>query len=234
MLSPSWSTTVCCLLYGDYPELAYRCLRPISELYNKGVQVRISCNEISDATRAHIDKLLPKSKNLIVTENKPQIYKYPAMRELFWDFGPIVTDYVMWFDDDSYINSPDPASWLTGVEKFMEENMADMAGSLYCIPTTPRQKEWRRLHCSWFSESSYTNKTTIATGGWWIIRTDIIKKYNWPHPMLRHRGGDVLLGDLMKHQSLRLKKFNNQIAINADEKGKESASKRRGHDEPPV
>ena len=234
-LRPSrWSTTVCCLLYGDYPELAYRCLKPISELYNNGVPVRISCNEISDRTRSVIKKLFEKPERLITLENNPQIYKYPAMRELLWKTDPITTDYVMWFDDDSYIKDPSPVKWLTEVENFMVETMADMIGSLYQVISFPKQNEWRRLHCSWFKPSMVSNRTLFATGGWWSIKSSLLSKYDWPHKDLKHRGGDVLLGELIKHEGLRLKKFNKGIAINADENGKESASKRRGYDEPPI
>ena len=227
------STTVCCLLYGDYPKLAYRCLKPISELYKSGVQVRLACNEISDATKSVISELLPPTDNLIIVNNNPQIFKYPAMRTLF-SCEPIKTKYVMWFDDDSYIKDTNPVKWLSSVESFMESSSADMIGSVYYVGITSKQNEWRRLHCSWFKPALSSNKTMFATGGWWTIKSCIIKKYDWPHKALKHRGGDVLLGDLIKHESLILKKYNNGVAINADENGKESASKRRGYDEKPI
>lgn len=226
-------TTICCLLYGDYPKLAERCLTPISKLYSTGAQVRIGCNDISKATESVISSLFSISDNLTVIKATPQMYKYPMMRALF-NIKPIDTDYAMWFDDDSYIKSNNPIKWLEHVESSMVTNSADMLGSIYCIPTSIRQKEWRRLHCSWFKDHLYTNKTTFATGGWWTIKSKILSKYDWPHPLLKHRGGDVLLGDLIKHESLKLVKFNDGVAINADENGKESASKRRGFDESPV
>ena len=225
------STTVCCLLYGDYPKLAYRCLKPISELYHKGTEVRLACNEVSDATSKVISDLFADSLKYL--KYNPQIYKYPAMRELF-KLKPLNTDYVMWFDDDSYITNSDPVKWLYDVETFMKNTGADMAGSLYQVYSTPRQIEWRRLHCPWFKQNKASNKTKFATGGWWIIKAGIINKYNWPHTDLKHRGGDVLLGELMLHESLKLVNYKSGIAINADESGKESASKRRGYDEKPI
>ena len=227
------NTTICCLLYGDYPKLAERCLRPISKLYSIGAQVRLGCNEVSKNTESVISSLFPLSDNLTIIKADPQIYKYPMMRALF-NAKRIDTDFVMWFDDDSYIKAGDPIKWLQHVESSMLTNKADMLGSIYCIPTTPRQKEWRRLHCSWFKENLYSNKSTFATGGWWTIKSSILNKFDWPHPLLKHRGGDVLMGDLLKHQSFNLFKFNEGVAINADENGKESASKRRGFDESPV
>lgn len=67
-----------------------------------------------------------------------------------------------------------------------------------------------------------------------MIKTKVLADYGWPHPQLRHRGGDVLLGELIRHQGLKLINFKSGVAINADELGKESASKRRGYDEPPI
>jgi hypothetical protein len=52
--------------------------------------------------------------------------------------------------------------------------------------------------------------------------------------MLKHRGGDVLLGELMSHAGLKLVRYNTGIGINSDSEGKESQSKRRGYDEPPI
>ena len=76
-------TTICCLLYGDYPKLAERCLTPISKLYSTGAQVRIGCNDISKATESVISSLFSISDNLTVIKATPQMYKYPMMRALF-------------------------------------------------------------------------------------------------------------------------------------------------------
>ena len=228
-------TTVCCLLYGDYPRLAERCLAPLSKLYKHGVDVRIGCNEISVATESVISTLFnaPSDRLKIVSEN-PQIFKYPMMRRLF-SHSPIESKYITWFDDDSYIKDACPLEWLARLESFMESTNADMAGSVYTMPVLPGQSEWRRLHCEWFIDRKRDhNYTKFATGGWWCIKTDVIKRYDWPHKLLKHRGGDVLLGELIFQQNLNLVRYKEGVAINADADGKESASKRRGYDEAPA
>lgn len=227
------STTVCCLLYGDFPELANRCLKPISKLLSYGVQVRAGCNEVSTAVKGIVETLLPASLGAKVCYESPQIFKYPMMSKLF-KLGPIDTDYVMWFDDDSYITQDDPVQWLKDLESFMKSSSADMAGATYVVSTIGSQEEWRRLHCSWYNNNNANRQSKFATGGWWIIKSSIINKYGWPHPMLKHRGGDVLLGELIRSQGLKLINYKKGVAINADDKGKESASKRRGYDEPPI
>lgn len=227
------NTTICCLLYGDYPKLADRCLRPVSELYRNSASIRLGCNEVSDSTNQIISDLFPSSDNLMILKAAPQIYKYPMM-ELLFRSKPLDTEFVMWFDDDSYITDPSPVEWLARLEALMRSEDADMAGSIYHIPAMPHQNEWRRLHCSWFNSAKESKRTTFATGGWWMIRTKVLMDYGWPHCDLKHRGGDVLLGELIKHQSLKLINFKSGVAINADALGKESASKRRGYDEPPI
>jgi hypothetical protein len=169
----------------------------------------------------------------MILKATPQIYKYPMM-ELLFRSKPLDTEFVMWFDDDSYITDPNPVEWLKKLEDLMRSEDADMAGSIYHIPTMPNQNEWRRLHCSWFNTAKESRRTTFATGGWWMIRTKVLMDYGWPHCDLKHRGGDVLLGELIKHQNLKLINFKSGVAINADALGKESASKRRGYDEPPI
>lgn len=227
------SVTICCLLYGNYPKLANRCLKPISELYKHGIEVRLGCNEVSAETKQIIKELLPPSERLTIIDHSPQVYKYPMMRELF-NVKPISSDKVMWFDDDSYITDQSPVSWLKSVESFMADERADMVGAVYYLPSSKSQKEWRRLHCSWFKPDMHSHVASFATGGWWTVKASIISKYDWPHPMLRHRGGDVLFGELIRHEGLRLVKYRKGVAINADDSGKESASPRRGYDEPPI
>lgn len=229
------STTVCCLLYGDYPLLAERCLWPLSKLYKQGIDIRLGCNDISKRTGDVIKSLFdPPNANLSLIIESPQIFKYPMMRRLF-EVAPIKTKYVTWFDDDSYITDACPVVWLNKLESFMDSSGADMAGSVYTMPVLPGQDQWRRLHCDWFTDRKREhNYTKFATGGWWTLKTDIIRRYDWPHKSLKHRGGDVLLGELLFQQDLNLIRYKDGVAINADANGKESASKRRGYDEPPI
>ena len=229
-------TTVCALLYGDYPELALRCLGPLAELVHGGrIELRIGANAISARTEEIISHLaLGPSVFSRAPEN---IKKYPMMRRLlaFGTEKAISMPYAMWFDDDSYVKDLDRKAWLKRVEKSMET--ADMIGSRYRIPLTDSQCRWIR------SQAWYTGKEVLPgprtpawflTGGWWTIRTEVLRRFDWPIPELLHRGGDVMLGQLLHQQGLRMSQFNSGVAINADEKGKESAAKRRGFDSPPI
>ena len=163
------------------------------------------------------------------------LFKYPMMRRLLYDFEPIATPFLLWFDDDSYIKDTNLVSWLGEVETAMAD--ADMIGSLYKTKEGYRggQVDWIRSR-PWYNGVPVKtgDRHDFATGGWWCLRTEVLYKYNWPDLDIRHRGGDVMLGELCRQQGLRLKRFKDGVAINADDFGRESEAKRRGHDEPPV
>jgi hypothetical protein len=230
--------TVCALMYGDFPHRAERCLRPLRPLMDAGlIELRVGCNAVSDRTMEVVMSMAPHGQNAAfhVVNHAENILKYPMMRRLFGLEGGLprieLTNRVMWFDDDSYIKDPDPARWLDRVEEKMQG--ADMIGSLYRIGLTHSQRKWIADQ-PWFTGKPIPNVATFATGGWWVLPAPIVYQYNWPVPELKHRGGDVMLGQLCLQNGLRLVKFNEGVAINADAEGRESKSPRRGYDEDPI
>lgn len=230
--------TVCVLLYGDYPHLAERCLGPLRKLLEAGlIELRVGCNQVSEATWKVLHGVAKAAHSDVfhIVGADTNWLKYPMMRHLFGLEGMLPkiesTRHVMWFDDDSYIKDPDPAKWLDRVEEKMHG--ADMIGSLYRIGLTHNQRKWIAAQ-PWFTGKPVPNVATFATGGWWVLPAPIVYQYNWPVPELKHRGGDVMLGQLCAQNGLRLVKFNDGVAINADDEGRESKSPRRGHDEDPV
>jgi hypothetical protein len=215
--------TVCALLYGNYPDLARRCLEPVFELCGSGrVDLRIGMNEVSEETRDYVADSAPSDAEVISAD--PQILKYPMMRRLFYD-KPVSTDYVMWFDDDSYVKADNFADWLDSVEEAMAS--CDMLGSVYTIAYTPSQKQWCAKQ-PWYAGKSIPDRPQFATGGWWCIKTQVLNTFGWPISELQHCGGDVALGVLLHQHGLRLRHFREGVAINANSEGKESAAERRG------
>lgn len=216
-------TTVCVLMYGNFVGLAKRCLHPLFKLNKMGaIKLRLGLNEVSSETLDYIDT---NGAPCLKYEANPQIYKYPMMHKMFNE-PPVDTEFIMWFDDDSFVTeNVDLIGWLNRVESSMSN--CDMLGSVYTIPYTSNQKEWCKTQ-PWYTGKNLKDKPAFATGGWWTIRTEVVKKFNWPISQLKHCGGDVALGVLLDQNNLRLKSFKQGVAINADENGKESASPRRG------
>lgn len=185
------------------------------------MSLRIGMNSVSENVATFVES--NKGTADVIYEN-PQIFKYPMMRKLFYD-KPINTDYVMWFDDDSFIKEENLISWLDLVESHMKD--CDMLGSVYMIKYGLDQMSWVRQQ-PWYTGKEISDKPKFATGGWWCIRTEVLKKFDWPVKQIKHCGGDVALGVLLNQNNLKLKHFNKGVAINANLEGKESSAERRG------
>lgn len=224
-------TTACVLLYGDYPDLARRCLSPLSRLVDNGlIKLRVGCNDISQSTRNVVADLVDDGGPLVSVWDSPvNLRKYPMMRRMF-GLGldrPIDTPLTMWFDDDSYITDPEPAAWLGRVESAAV--VRDMIGSVYTMaaPHSKSQKAWIAAQ-PWYAGLSFPPVPKFVTGGWWVVKTEIIYKHDWPPVDAYHDGGDVMFGELMHQQGYRIGRYNLGVAINADAQGRESKAARRG------
>lgn len=219
------NTTIAVLLYGDYPELAERCLRPISQLYASDVPVIICANEIGDKTRQVVSDLGLK----ITFDENPQIFKYPMLAKVT---EAVKTPYLMWFDDDSYIRD-NPEPWLFGIELEMGRSDLDLMGAVYTIGLRESQVDWIKTR-PWYRGKDIPRRPCFATGGWWAAKVRSLRNLGWPDPEVKHRGGDVMLGVALQQNGMALKHYRTGVAINANELGQESQSKRRGFDEAPV
>lgn len=225
---------ICILLYGDYTHLAQRCLSGLlanTDHANLQARVRIGLNQVSQATYQYVCNLAARF-DWSVVQCKANALKYPMMRQLFFETeaGLNGYDYVIWFDDDSYCGD---ARWLPTVYALMED--ADMVGALYEAHLKGNQHLWIRNQ-PWYNGKPVHagDAFPFAVGGWWAIRTEILSAFNWPPVNIRHRGGDIMLGQLLRQHDFRLRAHHDYVRVNADEQGREEAAPRRGHDETAV
>tara|TARA_Y100001938_G_scaffold136815_1_gene200178 strand:+ start:35995 stop:36633 length:639 start_codon:yes stop_codon:yes gene_type:complete len=170
-----------------------------------------------------------------IYESTENIHKYPLMRRMFHDpDNPINTSYVMWFDDDSYLRTDECRhyeTWLDDINDFMKRYA--MLGAVYTKRIEGNQVAFIEDQ-PWYNGKSVEDPIKFITGGWWCLRTEIITLFDWPVSALDHRGGDVLLGELLRQQNGRMKSFNQHVAINADENGRQCKSPKRGYDSRPI
>jgi len=221
--------TVCCLLYGDYPQLADRLLGSLarSEWY-EWFDLRLGFNNCSESVHAVIEQIMYDWNIPIAysSEGEDPYYKYPIMRELFWGPADIETPYTMWFDDDSWLLPQAPENWFLMVEQCLTGY--DMAGAPYFWPhLTTRERQFIKDQ-PWYTGKPIPKAVKFITGGWWAARTEILRKHDWPIPELQHDGGDVMLGELCHQQGYTLGTFAEYVAINADDQGRCSKADRRG------
>ena len=238
------SFSVCALFYGAYPELAQRLLDSLlpslAEPDLPVVDIRIGLNEACRLTseivtefssRAAADHGVPSTR----WDCDVNACKYPLMRQMFWGLrrGPgAEPTHFMWFDDDSYL-SGEPG-WWSSVRERVEVTRADLLGKVYRYAIAGDQWEWVQSQ-DWADPEIGPPPTfrgrpsfTFATGGWWVARRRWLQQWDYPWPVLRHRGGDTLLGELCRHRGRPIVDYEYGVRINANSDGEHSSSPRRG------
>ena len=245
--------TICILTFGDHLERLQRALRSIERAIPENMpvvkEIRIVLNACTERVRdwvgAWARELVSMQPGIEVTQYQTaeNQFKYPIMRKLFRQ-PEVTTPYVMWFDDDSYFEDPLPAVWWDNMLSKMAD--ADMLGQIWLMPVQGNQLEWVKTQ-PWFNPEipvvppkRVDGKPVFefCVGAWWVARAAMLREYDWPVAEIRHNGGDSMLGELLRHQGLRMVRFisgsddkHDGVRINADTGGRHSMSKRRGHDE---
>ena len=229
--------TVYCLLYGNHFKLHKRLIESLRTNLPKGLaDLIIWCNTVGEETKVYLRTLKFSGSTIFSDENMP---KYKVMGMLFrGEYEKVkapTTPWVIWFDDDSHIKSAD---WwkktLAFIRRKKSENICYL-GQPWYVHYLPGQ--WRFVESSrWFRDippkkfptKSRTNKPGVrfAQGSYWWLRTDILRKLNWPDWRLNHNGGDTLLGEAIRQQGLPFHEFQYGVKIND--------GKRRGLSEAPA
>jgi len=231
--------SLCALFFGDQPELARRCLSSIWERLSDGkshlYDIRLGLNQVSPVSRAIIDWFTVSVQEFyripVLHYDCPvNACKYPLMRKMLLTDPRPAAQYTMWFDDDSYLDGG-PGWW---VDLLSRADKVAMLGKVYHQAIRGRQWEWV-LQQPWFNAEvgkpamrNGKRAFIFATGGWWLVRTDLFRRWDWPTAELKHCGGDSMLGELIRHQGLRLANFDQGVRINADARGRHSKATPRG------
>ena len=228
------NATIYALFYGDHHDLHTRLLLSLANFCPKGGQIRFRfwCNQVCRQTQHLFKRKYPGE--VVVVERDENVPKYKAMREMFKADADDPSDWVVWFDDDSYINKKD--WWVKTVSKIQSDPDICYVGQPWYVHHLPGQ--WKFIQeAEWFtgreSELCATRSPTIkkpgitfAQGAYWWLRSDVLEQLDWPDPRLSHNGGDTLLGEAVRQQSLPFTKFHYGVAINK--------AKRRGQHEKPA
>jgi hypothetical protein len=221
--------------YGDHPKLAQRLFESWARwLDEPDITFHIGLNNTCAKTTQLAINLQHQHSSVGVYYGDEPFYKYPMMRAMFkYELTePKPAHLFMWFDDDSLIRADAPDSFFHDVRATMQD--ADMIGSIWTMPQTLGQFYHLKAQ-PWFTGKTHPKQQArFATGGWWTIRSELIKKHDWPPAHLEHNGGDVLLGQLCYEQGYRLRDYTRGLGINCDDTLKCSSAKRRGFSQPPI
>lgn len=214
------------LFYGgdEHHELHHKCLSSfLQTVPAHRVDLRVGSNALGPKSLAMIEEQVQRgriSKHYRHTENA---YKYPVMREMFYDdTHPIQTKWILWFDDDS-ICDVDP-NWLTAlsmcINQYHKDKEAHMIGATFVWPTTQRQREilssrpwyrnqpWRAFNGK--PDPVAGNKIIFTVGGFWALTTEAMRAADIPDlgTGLLHNGGDWQIGEQLYQAGYTNKMFN--------------------------
>jgi hypothetical protein len=207
---PAMDATAFSLLYGDYPDMHARHIAGITKTLNlQTVKYRVYCNQVCAVTR----RLVERYQDAQVIEkayfSDVNSRKYPAMRKMFRDEDcPIKTKWVMWFDDDTFVD--ETPNWFTLFCDYVHT----------CERTTPNvgmigvdarfwtlksnEAEWVRT-ASWYRGKQFRDRTGkpgpggncvhFLPGSFWAMKTEVITACDIPDARLTHNGGDIAIGE---------------------------------------
>ena len=205
------------LLYGHYAELAQRCIESVRRFVPRDEYLlRIGLNACCRETLQYVDSVSQDLPIDLIVRSHRNIHKYPMMRKLFWD-KPIETEWVVWFDDDTYILSD---AWWKGVWQRLKDEPAEALGQLWWWIFLPGEWEFIQKR-PWFrgrppenGRRSPSPAARFMTGSYWVMKTECIRALDWPDPQLVAQGGDTLLGAAIWQQQWRQIHFDAGIKVN--------------------
>ena len=230
--------TICVLTYGDYPKLARQSIDSIRmHCPRKEYRLVVGANAAGSETldylkgleqRGDIDRLIVSSVN---------VNKCPLMRQMF---EGIETEFIWWFDDDSFILKEGTLStWLELAANAPASTV--MWGEIACCdaPETftdvddavgfVRAAKWYRglSPPSWriggkgeLDFGGYgtgDGRWVFILGGCWLIRASAVRVLDWPDSRLIKLGDDVFLGEAIRQQGWHLARIQNPgVAIDTE------------------
>lgn len=200
----TWS--VCTVTYGDYPQLICKTLDSLHEQFNARIKdIRIGLNAVSDESFERVMSWCEQFRLCPVyvyqeVDNK-NVGKYPLMRRMFYEHpSPLEkSEAVMWFDDDTYLDSDVTDKWWDEVEKASEGvTLLGLKHAIHCRGNQEQgisEQLWYKGH-----EVKKRHRMKFMTGAWWLARSEFLNSWDYPFTEVYHNGGDSILGELCRQQ----------------------------------
>lgn len=248
--------TICILTYGDYLDYFQRCLLSVVQATPpQEIELRLGFNDAPQSFFFALGRLLndwqaPRRETLpsgiehisfqttgdmmVRIWNSPtNLYKEPMCRHLYYDV-PLDTEYVVWFDDDSYV----APGWWPELCKVMTRRV-DYIGQPWWVQYLPGQTDMIRA-MPWYRDIPFDDRagnpgTSFMTGGFMALRSACLKQANypdvefvWKSDSLTQYGGDTLLGEIARQLGWSQAAHVAGIKVNVDLNDKHPAPRRGG------
>lgn len=221
--TPPRDIVVCALLYSNFTKLHERLLNSFRLGLPTEMRIFLWCNQVGPQTKKLVENLKKSHHNVHVIYHEGNMPKYHVMRQLRQQMVCEAYKWFMWFDDDSSITSPE---FYPQLDVYLETHKAENVcyiGQRWYIHHRGNQEEFIR-QSAWYKgrplqlepnkHKQMMPAAVFATGGWWMLRMDVMLQLDWPDPRLSHNGGDTLLGVAVHQQGLPLHNYSKHVAIN--------------------
>ena len=195
--------TICVLLFGEYPHLAKKTIGSVLEHCNDSdYQLFVGCNACCDETLEYVNGLSQIDRLFVSEQN---LNKCPMQRKMF---AEIETEFVWWFDDDSYII--DPAALTTRLAYASRANpdhvlwgptfvWESQEGFNLGVDVRP----WIRAQ-AWYSGEPIPHDSThnwfFVIGACWFARMSLIRELDWPPEEFLKPGDDALFCEAIRQK----------------------------------
>jgi tetratricopeptide (TPR) repeat protein len=248
--------TVCILTFGDHPQFFRRCLDSVLRHTPLGrIELRLGFNEApasleyarqvlqaeAGAAQSHVigggvRRFCYVSRDHLqvrLWDSPINLYKEPMARLMLHDV-PIDTDYLVWLDDDSFVEE----GWWQCLCPLFDRSV-DYIGQAWWFDFLPGQEEMIRAQ-PWFRGVPFEHRhgrpgAWFMTGGFFAIRAERLREANFPDTLrewkgatLKQYGGDTLLGEIAHQLGWARAAFDTHVRINVDLEGKYPAPRRGG------
>jgi hypothetical protein len=232
LIRRSMKARIFILLYGkDHAQLHARILNSVHRYAPLDVPISLHGNLIPEET-IELGSSIVRARGAfsVLRTSEVNIPKYTVMRSFFTAESAYDNEWVVWFDDDSHVVSPD---WWKVTCEYIEarrpENIC-YVGQPWFVHHLPGQEDFIRAS-HWYKGKPFDiikGKPGVhfAQGGYWWLRTDVLRVLDWPDVRLSCNGGDTLLGEAIRQSGRPFHKFHYGVKIND--------AKRRGLSERPA
>jgi ADP-heptose:LPS heptosyltransferase len=244
-VTPWPSATICVLTYGDYPDLAARTIESIRDHCQRSeYRLVVGGNAVGKKTQEYLERMRAEGAIDSLILSPENINKSPMMRRMF---EQVDTEFIWWFDDDSYISDRNalssrlevarragPETVLWGHQFFFghERDFSygeDVDGFVRSAPwyrgkEPPSWKPGGKGETDFQGQKTGDGRWFFITGGCWFIRSAAVRALGWPDARLIKRNDDVFLSEAVRQQGWKIHDIGPLgVAINTEP--------RRGHGE---
>jgi GT2 family glycosyltransferase len=233
--------SICVLTFGDYPHLARQVLESIrTNCPRPGYELIVGANAVCVETEQYLRQLESTGEIDRLVFSEGNLNKSPMMREMF---RHVQTDFIWWFDDDSYIVDPGVFERWLAVAQAAPATTVMWGQSAWCnyagafAPNLPdavafvRAARWYRglPPPSWKpggkgqfdfrGQGTGDGRWIFLIGGSWLLRTSVVRALDWPDKRLLRNGDDVFFGEAIRQNGWAIANLDNiGVAINSEKR----------------